>query len=354
MSRVVSTVFVLAAVLAAGISGYWLAQERAGVLTSVARQPAQQPSGPAIYYQDPDGKPSYSAEPKRTADGRPYRAVYASEDVSFDEPEQQAATSAPAGRKILYYRHPMGLPDTSPVPKKDWMGMDYIAVYEGEEQDDGKTVKVSLDKVQRSGVRTETVEARVIVSSVRAVGTAKRDEARLTIVTMRSDGFIEELFVNKTGQHVHAGQPLLVEIVEIVCRAGRARAAVRERDDHGLTAFGDVPDHLARRDARVGRLLVSARCHTARTAKLLQTVDEFVATHLAGSVDYRTIDYKSKPVVLLMGNEQAGLPEELAREAGALARIPQAGRADSLNLAIATGIMLFEARRHLLALDAGA
>ena len=79
-----------------------------------------------------------------------------------------------------------------------------------------------------------------------------------------------------------------------------------------------------------------------------------VATHLAGAVDYRTIDYKTKPVVLLMGNEQSGLPEELAREAGALARIPQAGRADSLNLAIATGIMLFEARRHLLTLDARA
>ena len=76
-----------------------------------------------------------------------------------------------------------------------------------------------------------------------------------------------------------------------------------------------------------------------------------VATHLAGAVDYRTIDYKKKPVVLLMGNEQSGLPEELAREADALARIPQAGRADSLNLAIATGIMLFEARRHLLTLE---
>ena len=36
-------------------------------------------------------------------------------------------------RKLLYYRNPMGLPDTSPVPKKDSMGMDYIAVYEGEE-----------------------------------------------------------------------------------------------------------------------------------------------------------------------------------------------------------------------------
>ena len=76
-----------------------------------------------------------------------------------------------------------------------------------------------------------------------------------------------------------------------------------------------------------------------------------VATHLAGAVDYRTIDYKKKPVVLLMGNEQSGLPVELAREADALARIPQAGRADSLNLAIATGVMLFEARRHLLTLD---
>ncbi|MGJ7039742.1 TrmH family RNA methyltransferase [Shinella sp. BE166] len=81
---------------------------------------------------------------------------------------------------------------------------------------------------------------------------------------------------------------------------------------------------------------------------------QVVATHLAGAVDYRTIDYKKKPVVLLMGNEQSGLPEELAREADALARIPQAGRADSLNLAIATGIMLFEARRHLLTLDARA
>ena len=81
---------------------------------------------------------------------------------------------------------------------------------------------------------------------------------------------------------------------------------------------------------------------------------QVVATHLAGAVDYRTIDYRKKPVVLLMGNEQSGLPEELAREADALARIPQAGRADSLNLAIATGVMLFEARRHLLTLDARA
>ena len=76
-----------------------------------------------------------------------------------------------------------------------------------------------------------------------------------------------------------------------------------------------------------------------------------VATHLAGSVDYRTIDYTEKPVVLLMGNEQQGLPDELARVADAISRIPQQGRADSLNLAVATAVMLYEARRHLLSLE---
>jgi TrmH family RNA methyltransferase len=73
-----------------------------------------------------------------------------------------------------------------------------------------------------------------------------------------------------------------------------------------------------------------------------------VGTHLAGAVDYRTVPYKGRPVVLLMGNEQQGLPENLAAACDRLVRIPQAGRADSLNLAVATGVMLFELRRHVL------
>src|SRR5207247_2065948 len=177
--------------------------------TSEAQTKKPAPSGPVIYYRDPDNQPLYSLEPKQTLDGRPYRAVLANEDITFDATAAESATPAqPGGRRILYYRNPMGLPDTSPIPKKDWMGMDYIPVYEGEEQDDGKTFKVSLDKVQRSGVRTEAVEARVVVRPVRAVGTVMHDESRLTVVTMRSDGFVEDLFVSRTGQHVHAGEPL--------------------------------------------------------------------------------------------------------------------------------------------------
>jgi TrmH family RNA methyltransferase len=78
---------------------------------------------------------------------------------------------------------------------------------------------------------------------------------------------------------------------------------------------------------------------------------QVVATHLAGSVDYRTVDYGAKPTVILMGNEQSGLPDSLARAADRTVRIPQQGRADSLNLAVATAVVLFEARRHLLSLD---
>jgi len=76
-------------------------------------------------------------------------------------------------------------------------------------------------------------------------------------------------------------------------------------------------------------------------------------THLKGAVDYRSVDFAGKPVVLLMGNESHGLPEPLAAACDTLLRIPQAGRADSLNLAVATGIMLYEVRRSALTLDGG-
>ncbi|MES0131608.1 RNA methyltransferase [Mesorhizobium sp. M0029] len=75
-----------------------------------------------------------------------------------------------------------------------------------------------------------------------------------------------------------------------------------------------------------------------------------VGTHLKGAVDYRSVDFSRGPVLLMMGNEQQGLPDNLAESCDRLLRIPQAGRADSLNLAVATGIMLFEIRRGALKL----
>jgi Cu(I)/Ag(I) efflux system membrane fusion protein len=210
MTRHSGAIILAVGLVAGAAGGYWLARLPSGISASA---PALQSSAPAaerkiIYYRDPSGAPYWSAEPKKDASGRDFLPVYEGEDISFDPQEKKPQAAQSGERKIKYYRNPMGLPDTSPAPKKDWMGMDYIAVYEGDEQDDGKTVKVSLDKLQRSGVRTEKVEERVIVQPVRAIGTVKIDERKVHIVTMRSDGYIEDLFVNATGQAVRAGEPL--------------------------------------------------------------------------------------------------------------------------------------------------
>jgi Cu(I)/Ag(I) efflux system membrane fusion protein len=128
-------------------------------------------------------------------------------DVPGAADHGKTSASAPKERTILYYRNPMGFPDTSPVPKKDWMGMDFIPVYEGEEED-GSTVKISLDRVQRSGVRTELAKKRRLVRPIRAPGVAKHDERSMHTVSLRADAFIEKLYVEETGAHIKAGQPL--------------------------------------------------------------------------------------------------------------------------------------------------
>ncbi|MFO1433689.1 MAG: efflux RND transporter periplasmic adaptor subunit [Candidatus Competibacteraceae bacterium] len=110
--------------------------------------------------------------------------------------------------KILYYRNPMGLPDTSPVPKKDPMGMDYIPVYDSEEPQ-GNQIRISPEKVQKLGVKTEVASRRTLTRPVRLVGTVQVDERRLYTVAPRFEGWIRRLYVNATGHPVKRGEPLL-------------------------------------------------------------------------------------------------------------------------------------------------
>ena len=129
-----------------------------------------------------------------------------------------AAPGAPATsdaakvpKKLIYYRNPMGLPDTSPVPKKDQMGMDYIAVYEGgvdEEAAASGQLKISTEKIQKLGVRTELAELRSLDRTVRAAGRVEPDERRSFMVAPKFEGYVERLHVNVSGQPVSKGQPL--------------------------------------------------------------------------------------------------------------------------------------------------
>lgn len=220
--RITSVFLTLAAISAAGAGGYYAGSngfrvEGLAFSAPATSKTAPAATGPVIYYRDPDGKPSYAATPRKTAEGRDYVPVLASEDVSFDgqaSPDGKPPTTAsvtaaaPDARKVLYYRNPMGLPDTSPIPKKDSMGMDYLPVYDGEDSDDG-TLKISLGKMQRTGVRSEQATSRVLSIPVRASGTIQLDERRISVVATRSDAFIEKVSNITTGDKIAKGQDLV-------------------------------------------------------------------------------------------------------------------------------------------------
>jgi Cu(I)/Ag(I) efflux system membrane fusion protein len=121
------------------------------------------------------------------------------------------ASAAKVQKKLLYYRNPMGLSDTSPTPKKDPMGMDYIAVYEGgadEEPASPNQLKISAEKIQKLGVRTELAELRNLDRVVRVAGRVEPDERRIFMVAPKFEGYVERLHVNVTGQQVAKGQAL--------------------------------------------------------------------------------------------------------------------------------------------------
>jgi Cu(I)/Ag(I) efflux system membrane fusion protein len=230
VKRLAWSIPILAALVAAGIGGYRLGHRDFVLPWTTAAAPDRAGSA-VIYYEDPDGKLAYSAEPKSTKDGRPFRAIHADEDVSFDGPAK-AGSEAGASRKILYYRNPMGLADISNAPKKDSMGMNYIPVYEGEDSD-GTTVKLSAGKRQRIGVRTEAASLRVIAEPVRAPGTIQLDERRIAVISLRTEAYIESVENVTTGIAVRKGQPLLRiyssaitgAAAELVTSLGEANAA---------------------------------------------------------------------------------------------------------------------------------
>ena len=187
--------------------GYWY-----------ARRPLPLPAGAQVAGPAACGRAGHSllsrsergtalvGRPKKDPQGRDYLPVHDDEEPSFD-PVRPKQENAKGPRRILYYRNPMGLPDTSPAPKKDSMGMDYIAVYEGE--DDGSTVKVSPGKLQRTGVRSEPAIRRAITRAVRTPGTVKLDERKIAVISLRAPAFIEKVENVTTGDHVVKDQPLM-------------------------------------------------------------------------------------------------------------------------------------------------
>jgi Cu(I)/Ag(I) efflux system membrane fusion protein len=210
MKRILLVCVAAAALSAAAVGGLMVVKPELLPFRPSPTMTATAHEGTVIYYRHPDGLPNYSLTPAKTSDRRAYLPVLKDADINFDLAEQEPTAAPPAAvnRKLKYYRNPMGLPDTSPVPKKDSMGMDYIPVYDDEDVGDG-TIKISPGKIQKTGVRSEQVERRVLNVPVRAPGTIELDERRVSIVSFRFEGFIESVENVTTGQHVHKGQRLM-------------------------------------------------------------------------------------------------------------------------------------------------
>jgi Cu(I)/Ag(I) efflux system membrane fusion protein len=131
------------------------------------------------------------------------------------EPGKTAAAAPTAGpRKILFYRSPMNAAETSPVPKKDAMGMDFVPVYADEAEGAAggpeglAPVTIDASKRQLLGLKTVAVALGPFETSIRTTGRVAADERRVHHVHTRYEGFVEHVTADFTGKFVRKGEAL--------------------------------------------------------------------------------------------------------------------------------------------------
>ena len=127
-----------------------------------------------------------------------------------------SAKAAGGPRRILLYRSPMGTGETSPTPRKDSMGMDFVPVYSDEtEAGSGTpvpeglaTVTVDARKQSLLGLKTVAVTKAPFETSIRTTGRIAADERRVHHVHTRYEGFVEHVTADFTGKFVKKGEAL--------------------------------------------------------------------------------------------------------------------------------------------------
>lgn len=117
-------------------------------------------------------------------------------------------------KKILFYRNPMNPAITSPVPKKDEMGMDYTPVYEAEKTGEKAApgeIKISAEKQQLIGVKTEAARRSRLVKKIMTAG-------KIVSGSLYASVYEYELPLIKVGQRIVVslpGQEITATIADI-------------------------------------------------------------------------------------------------------------------------------------------
>ena len=162
-------------------------------------------------------------------------------------------------KAVLYYRNPMNPNITSPVFTQDEMGMDYIPVYaDGGSGDSTPVGTVSIDAtmVQNMGVRTSKANIRNLSYTIRTIGRITYDEERVALLHPKYDGWVEDLFIDKTGEHVNKDTMLMsIYSPQLVATQEEYLLALNNADALKDSPFQEVRDGAASLLASaVGRL----------------------------------------------------------------------------------------------------
>lgn len=152
------------------------------------------------------------------------------------------AQSAPA-KTPLFYRNPMNPKVTSPVPAKDEMGMDYIAIYAEAEAGDSPvgTVRIDPVTVQNIGVRTARVERRTIGRVIDTLGRIEYNEQELYSLHPKTEGWVEGIRVETTGAEISRGDILLgLYSPQLVSTQQEYLLALKSLDTLQSSSFSDA------------------------------------------------------------------------------------------------------------------
>ena len=118
----------------------------------------------------------------------------------------------------------------------------------------------------------------------------------------------------------------------------------------GVILIGDATDPYDPGAVRAGMGAVFSQRLIRATLDDLRAWTQRHSVRTTGTSDAASLDYRdaaySRPTLLFMGSEREGLGEEGLAVCDQVVRIPMEGRGDSLNLAVATGVMLYEVLRR--------
>lgn len=158
-------------------------------------------------------------------------------------PTTTSAGPSEEARRPLFYRNPMNPEVTSPVPAKDNMGMDYIPVYADDDAavEVAGTVRVDPVTMQSMGVRTSAAQKRSISRDVVTLGRVDYDEGQIVRLHPKTEGWIDELFIDETGESIETDEILLnIYSPQLVTSQQEYLLALANLQKLGDSSFPDV------------------------------------------------------------------------------------------------------------------